>query len=103
IAGGQVVKINQRAAIIGIGLFAFAKDSARKAAAEHTVRGHGAGHHAGASFGALDGVAEKLLPVIRVITQSAEAEIHLQEVLRLESGIELLLVLHAATNQAEAA
>src|SRR5207302_7620950 len=101
-AGGHVVKINKRAAIIGIGLFAFAKDGAREAAAEHAVRGHGGAHHSGDSFSALDGVAEELLAVIGVITQGAEVEIHLQQVLRLESGIELLRVLHAAKKQARA-
>ena len=98
-AGGHVVKINKRAAIIGIGLFAFAKDGAREAAAEHAVRGHGGADHSGDSFGALDGIAEELLAVISIITQSAKVEIHLQQVLRLESGIELLCVLHAAKKQ----
>src|SRR5438132_5553172 len=102
VAGGHVVKVDEGAAIIGVRLFAFAKDGAREAAAKHAVRGHGGTHHSGNSFGALDGVTEELLPVIGVITQGAEIEIHLQQVLRLESRIELLRVLHAAKKQSGA-
>src|SRR5204862_2311938 len=98
----HIVKVDEGAAIVGVGLFAFAKDGTREAAAEYAVRGYGGAHNAGNSFGALDGVAEKLLAVIGVITQGAEVEIHLQQVLRLESRIELLCVLHAAKKQAGA-
>ncbi len=101
-AGCHVVKADEGAAIIGVGLFAFAKNGAREAAAEHTVRGHGSAQDSGNSFGAFDGVAEKLLAVIGVITQGAKVEIHLQKILRLEAGIEFLGILHAAQKQSRA-
>src|SRR5438093_1097154 len=69
VAWRHVVKIDEGAAIIGVGLLAFAKNGAREAAGEHAVRGHGGTHHSGDSLGALNGVAEELLPVIGVITQ----------------------------------
>src|SRR5437879_3951658 len=102
VAGSYIVKVDEGAAIIGVGLFAFAKDGTREAAAEHAVRGNVGAHHSGDSFGALDGIPEQLLAVIGAIPQSAEVEIHLQQVLRLESRIELLCVLHAAKKQAGA-
>ncbi len=99
-AGGRIVKINEDAAIIGVGLFAFAKGGAKEAAAEYAVRGHGGTHHSGDGLGALDDVAEELLPVILIVTKRAQIEIHLQKVLRLEARIVLLGVLHAAKKEA---
>ncbi len=74
VAGGHVVKIDERTAIIGINLLAFAKHGARNAAPEHAVRGYRSIDDAGNRFGALDHLAEKLLPVIGVITKSAKIE-----------------------------
>ena len=74
VAGGHVVKIDERAAIVGVGLFAFAKDGARNAASEHAVGGHRSTDDAGYRFSALDHVAEKLLAMIGVITKSAKVE-----------------------------
>src|SRR6266403_1450543 len=74
VAGGHVVKIDERTAIVGVDLGAFAKDGARNAASEHAVRGHRSTDDAGYRFGALDNVAEKLLAVIGVITKSAKVE-----------------------------
>src|SRR6266705_545395 len=74
VAGRHVVKINEGATIIGIGLFAFAKNSACESASEDAVRGHRGAYDAGNRFRALDDVTEKLLTAIGVITKSAEVE-----------------------------
>src|SRR6267143_3523417 len=100
VAGSHIVKTYKGSAVIGIGLFSFAKDGGQYTASKHAVRRYGGIHDAGNRLGAFDDIAEELLPMIGVITQGAQVKKHLKQIPRLEARIVLLRVLHAAKKQA---
>jgi len=58
-------------------------------------------YDAGNGFRALDDITEKLLPMVGVVTQCAEVEDDLKQVLRLEAGIVLLAFCMLRRNRPE--
>ncbi len=66
VAGKNTVKTDDGAAVVGIGLLAFAEHGNGQAAADYAVGRNGGVGDTGNGFGALEGIAEELLAVIGV-------------------------------------